>query len=132
MIRFCRSLKKSEIWIGFFLRANRYFALLLTKNEQFARKTKERIPNPGVHSNPSIHIKTNLKIQKSSLDETRCSGPVHQSAEDQAGAAEAVLGDYVRPGAGQAHRHGHPLPPPLNTHRGLLPVNLPKVTGQQK
>ena len=28
-------------------RANHYFALLLTINEQFARKTKEQIPNPG-------------------------------------------------------------------------------------
>ena len=81
---------------------------------------------------PSVHIKTNQTIQKSSLDETRCSGPVHQPAEDKAGAAEAVLGDHVRPGAGQAHRHGHTLPPPLNTHRGLLPVNLPQVAGQHK
>ena len=30
-------------------RANRYFALSITKNERFARKTKEQIPNPGSH-----------------------------------------------------------------------------------
>ena len=39
--------KRATEVIRSFPRANRFFALSLTKNEWFAQKTKERIPNPA-------------------------------------------------------------------------------------
>ena len=42
-----RSLKRVTGAICTFSRANRSFALMITKNEQFAQKTDDRIPNPA-------------------------------------------------------------------------------------
>ena len=47
--------KEWQEWFALFPRANRYLALLLTKNEWFARKTKERIPNPVICINFRIN-----------------------------------------------------------------------------
>ena len=43
-----RSLKKSKSSDSLFSRSNRSFALSITKNEQFARKTDDPIPKPAI------------------------------------------------------------------------------------